>query len=109
MSCNYAEGLSPYADKGKLGLPENFHCKLPPINLNHLEFLIPILILAKEEVEEKVNELKEWIQSSKHTVIYTGAGVSTSAGIPDFRGPKGVWTLGKLESNMKVNCKLKPV
>lgn len=40
-----------------------------------------------------VDEVAEWIAVAGRVVVLTGAGVSTASGIPDFRGPQGVWTM----------------
>jgi NAD-dependent deacetylase len=39
-----------------------------------------------------LDEVAAWLRASRSTVALTGAGVSTESGIPDFRGPNGIWT-----------------
>jgi len=36
--------------------------------------------------------VRRWIREAQRIVALTGAGISTDSGIPDFRGPQGVWT-----------------
>ena len=43
-------------------------------------------------VDQLATALANQIKNGKHFIAFTGAGVSTSAGIPDFRGPEGAWT-----------------
>ncbi|KMZ61493.1 NAD-dependent deacetylase 1 [Zostera marina] len=73
MSLGYAQKLSYREDVGTVGMTEFFD--------------------STEVLDRKIEEMADIIKKSKHLVTFTGAGISTSCGIPDFRGPKGVWTL----------------
>lgn len=41
---------------------------------------------------DSVERVRRCIDASERVVVLTGAGISTESGIPDFRGPQGVWT-----------------
>uniref|UniRef100_A0A1D1Z5L9 NAD-dependent protein deacetylase SRT1 n=1 Tax=Anthurium amnicola TaxID=1678845 RepID=A0A1D1Z5L9_9ARAE len=73
MSLGYAEKLSHREDVGTVGMSEIFD--------------------SPDVMQGKIEELAALIKKSRHLVAFTGAGISTSSGIPDFRGPKGIWTL----------------
>jgi NAD-dependent SIR2 family protein deacetylase len=46
----------------------------------------------ERRLQQQVGMIARWITGSEHMVAFTGAGISTDSGIPDFRGPDGVWT-----------------
>ncbi|KAI8466807.1 MAG: hypothetical protein J3K34DRAFT_524218 [Monoraphidium minutum] len=74
MSLGYAERLSFREDLGgQLGAPE--------------------LSDGAARVLDGVERLADMVRAARRVVAFTGAGISTACGIPDFRGPGGVWTL----------------
>lgn len=75
MSAGYASRLSEYPNKGKVGLPETHD--------------------SRRALSNKLRHLTKELRASTYTVVLTGAGISTASGIPDFRGPNGIWTKEK--------------
>ena len=47
--------------------------------------------MSKDHTEE-IKKIAKWIVDSKFCIVLSGAGISTESGIPDFRGPEGLWT-----------------
>ena len=47
-----------------------------------------------------IEEARSFIDAAKRVVVLTGAGISTDSGIPDFRGPQGLWTRNPLAEKM---------
>ena len=43
-------------------------------------------------LEATIHAVQGWLRASSRIVVLTGAGISTESGLPDFRGPQGLWT-----------------
>ena len=55
-----------------------------------------------------IDTVAQWIDEAKRVVVLTGAGISTDSGIPDFRGPQGVWTRNPEAENRLRNATAAP-
>jgi NAD-dependent deacetylase len=43
-------------------------------------------------IDDTISQVATWLSTARRAVVFTGAGMSTESGIPDFRSPNGVWS-----------------
>ena len=51
--------------------------------------------MIAQDLESAIDELVRLVESARVIAPFTGAGISTECGIPDFRSPGGLWTKNK--------------
>jgi len=51
-------------------------------------------------MEAEIDQVRGWLRNARSVVALTGAGISTESGIPDFRGPQGLWTKNPLAEKL---------
>ena len=49
-------------------------------------------MIMDKDLDQRIQTLAQWLYESRYPVVFTGAGISTESGLPDFRGPDGLWT-----------------
>ena len=48
--------------------------------------------MVSSDLDKRIKTLAQWMYEAKRLIVFTGAGISTESGLPDFRGPDGIWT-----------------
>jgi NAD-dependent SIR2 family protein deacetylase len=59
-----------------------------------------------KNLENRIEALAKLLFKSRYLVVFTGAGISTESGLPDFRGPDGIWT--RMDKGLKPKSVSKP-
>jgi NAD-dependent deacetylase len=65
---------------------------MTPYTVANRQAAIPRILLMPPRTESKAHALRDLLQSTRKAVVFTGAGISTESGIPDFRSPTGIWS-----------------
>lgn len=77
---------------------EEYEREFKQYTAENLRTLAPEVDFASElqddsdTLRSKLLTLAAWWREARHVVVFTGAGISTAAGLPDYRGPQGIWT-----------------
>jgi len=68
------------------------HASWQPPPREHAPGTMPPMADCGDRPDDALERARRLVGSSTRIVVLTGAGISTDSGIPDFRGPQGVWT-----------------
>ena len=56
--------------------------------------------MGSDPISDSISKVRSWVEGAQRIVALTGAGISTDSGIPDFRGPQGLWTRNPVAEKM---------